>query len=334
MTFLDALKDALQMCMRADSRVVLLGEDIAGGAGQGAPLEGAMGGTFGVTKGLFEEFGASRVLDTPISEAGITAATVGAAMAGLRPVTDLMWAAFAPKAFDEVVNQAAKMRFMSGGQTSVPMVLRMAVGGGLRAAAQHSDTHYAMFTNVPGLKVVAPATPAEARGLLMASILDDDPVVFLEHMALYTTSGPVNLADGPMRLGELGVLREGTDVTIAGVGHSALMALEAADVLKADGISAEVVSLRSLQPLDLEGLVARVGATGRFVVVEEGPARCSVASDVAAQVGEQLFGRLRAPIGRVTSNHSPVPFSPPLEDAHLPSPSKIVVAVRRSMDRG
>jgi pyruvate dehydrogenase E1 component beta subunit len=214
------------------------------------------------------------------------------------------------------------------------MVLRMAVGGGLRAAAQHSDTHYAMFTNVPGLKVVAPATPAEARGLLMASILDDDPVVFLEHMALYTTSGPVNLADGPMRLGELGVLREGTDVTIAGVGHSALMALEAADVLEADGISAEVVSLRSLQPLDLDGLVARVGATGRFVVVEEGPARCSVASDVAAQVGEQLFGRLRAPIGRVTSNHSPVPFSPPLEDAHLPSPSKIVEAVRRSMDRG
>jgi pyruvate dehydrogenase E1 component beta subunit len=333
MTFLDALKDAMQRCMRADPRVVLLGEDIAGGAGQGAPLEGAMGGSFGVTKGLFDEFGASRVLDTPISEAGITAATVGAAMAGLRPVTDLMWASFAPKAFDEIVNQAAKMRFMSGGQTSVPMVLRMAVGGGLRAAAQHSDTHYAMFTNVPGLKVVAPATPAEARGLLMASILDNNPVVFLEHMLLYTTSGPVDLSSGPMPLGELGVLCSGSDVTIAGVGHSAVMALEAADALATEGISAEVLSLRSLQPLDLEGLVTRVGATGRLVVVEEGPARCSVATDIAALVGERLFGNLRAPIARVTSNHSPVPFSPPLEDAHLPNPGKIAAAVRRTMGR-
>jgi len=333
MTFLDALKNALQTCMRADQRVVLLGEDIAGGAGQGAPLEGAMGGTFGVTKGLFEEFGAGRVLDTPISEAGITAATVGAAMAGLRPVTDLMWASFAPKAFDEVVNQAAKMRFMSGGQTSVPMVLRMAVGGGLRAAAQHSDTHYALFTNVPGLKVVAPATPAEARGLLMAAILDNDPVIFLEHMALYTTSGPVDLSAGPIRLGTLGVLREGSDITIAGVGHAAVTALEAAVELETDGISAEVVSLRSLQPLDLDGLVARVAATGRLVVVEEGPPRCSVASDVAAQVGEQLFGQLRAPIGRVTSNHAPVPFSPPLEDAHLPNAGKIVASARRAMRR-
>jgi len=333
-TFLDALRDALQTCMRADPCVVLLGEDIAGGAGQGAPLEGAMGGTFGVTKGLFEEFGAGRVLDTPISEAGITAATVGAAMAGLRPVTDLMWASFAPKAFDEVVNQAAKMRFMSGGQTSVPMVLRMAVGGGLRAAAQHSDTHYATFTHVPGLKVVVPATPAEARGLLIASIFDDDPVIFLEHMALYTTSGLVDPYSGPMRLGELGVLREGSDVTIAGVGHSALMALEAAETLESEGISAEVLSLRSLQPLDLDGLVARAGATGRFVVVEEGPARCSVASDIAAQVGELLFGSLQAPIGRLTSNHSPVPFSPPLEDAHLPNPGKIVTVVRRTMGRG
>jgi pyruvate dehydrogenase E1 component beta subunit len=334
MTFLDALKVALQACMRANPRVVLLGEDIAGGAGQGAPLEGAMGGTFGVTKGLLEEFGAARVLDTPISEAGITAATVGAAMAGLRPVTDLMWASFAPKAFDEIVNQASKMRFMSGGQTSVPMVLRMAVGGGLRAAAQHSDTHYALFTNIPGLKVVAPATPSEAHGLLVASILDDDPVVFLEHMALYTVRGPVDPSAGPMRLGELGVLRAGSDVTIAGVGHSAIMALEAAETLAASGISAEVLSLRSLQPLDLDGLVAKVGATGRLVVVEEGPARCSVASDIAAQVGELLFGDLRAPIVRVTSNHSPVPFSPPLEDAHRPSSSKIVVAARRTMGRG
>ena len=172
-------------------RVVVLGEDVAGGAGQGPPLEGAMGGTFGATKGLLEEFGPLRVRDTPISEAGFVGAAVGAALAGLRPVVDLMWASFAPYAFDQIVNQAAKLRFMSGGQARIPLVLRMAAGAGLRAAAQHSDTFYALFTHVPGLKVCVPATPAEAQGLLLAAIADDNPVIFLEHMALYRDRGPV-----------------------------------------------------------------------------------------------------------------------------------------------
>ena len=190
-SFLQALNDAIAFSMRNDSRVIVLGEDIAGGAGQGTPLEGSMGGTFGVTKGLLEEFGKDRVRDTPISEAGITAATVGAAMAGLRPVLDLMWASFAPNCFDQILNQAAKLRFMSGGQAKIPLVIRMAVGGGLRAAAQHSDTLYPLFTHLPGLKVVVPATPAEASGLLIASINDDNPIIFLEHMALYRTTGLV-----------------------------------------------------------------------------------------------------------------------------------------------
>ena len=190
-SFLEAVRDTLAHAMRVDPTVVVLGEDIAGGAGQGPPLEGAMGGTFGATKGLLEEFGPRRVRDTPISEAGFVGAAVGAAMAGLRPVVDLMWASFAPYCFDQIVNQAAKMRYMSGGQATIPLVLRMAAGAGLRAAAQHSDTFYALFTHIPGLKVVVPATPAEAQGLLLAAIDDDNPVVFIEHMALYRERGPV-----------------------------------------------------------------------------------------------------------------------------------------------
>lgn len=323
-SFLQALNDAIAFSMRNDSRVIVLGEDIAGGAGQGSPLEGSMGGTFGVTKGLLEEFGKDRVRDTPISEAGITAATVGAAMAGLRPVLDLMWASFAPNCFDQILNQAAKLRFMSGGQAKIPLVIRMAVGGGLRAAAQHSDTLYPLFTHLPGLKVVVPATPAEASGLLIASIDDDNPVIFLEHMALYRTTGLVPVNHEAMSLGKLGVLRPGTDLTIACVGQAALLGIEAAEILAREGIDAEVISLRSLQPLDLDGLVACVSKTQRLVIVEESPPRCSVSADIAASISELLFGKLLAPIGRVNSAATPVPFSPPLEDAYLPSVTKIV----------
>lgn len=324
MTFLQALNDAITFAMRNDSRVIVLGEDIAGGAGQGAPLEGSMGGTFGVTKGLLEEFGIARVRDTPISEAGITAAAVGAAMGGLRPILDLMWASFAPNCFDQILNQAAKLRFMSGGQAKIPLVIRMAVGGGLRAAAQHSDTLYPLFTHIPGLKVVVPATPQEARGLLIASINDDNPVIFLEHMALYRTTGLVPVKHEAMSLGKLGVLRSGNDLTIACVGQAALMGIEAAEILAIEGVDAEVISLRTLQPLDLDGLVECVSKTKRLVVVEESPPRCSVSADIAASISELLFGKLLAPIGRVNGAATPVPFSPPLEDAYLPSVAKIV----------
>ena len=331
LSFVESVGRTLAHVMRADERVIVLGEDIAGGAGQGPPLEGAMGGSFGVTKGLLEEFGRRRVRDTPISEAAITAAAVGAAMAGLRPIVDLMWASFTPYCMDQIVNQAAKLRYMSGGQATIPLVLRMAAGAGVRAAAQHSDTLYPFFTHVPGLKTVVPATPAEAQGLLLAAVADDNPVIFIEHMALYRERGPVPVEPVAMPLGKLGVLRAGRDVTIACVGQAAVPALAAADELSAAGIDCEVLSLRTLQPLDVDGLVAAVGATRRLVVVEEAPPRCSVAADVAAVVGEALFGQLAAPVRRVNAAATPVPFSPPLEDAYLPSTARIVAACRSVM---
>jgi pyruvate/2-oxoglutarate/acetoin dehydrogenase E1 component len=330
-SFLEAVRDTLAHAMRVDPTVIVLGEDIAGGAGQGAPLEGAMGGTFGATKGLLEEFGPLRVRDTPISEAGFVGAAVGAAMAGLRPVVDLMWASFAPYAFDQIVNQAAKLRYMSGGQARIPLVLRMAAGAGLRAAAQHSDTFYALFTHVPGLKVVVPATPAEAQGLLLAAIEDDNPVVFIEHMALYRDRGPVPAAIEPMRLGRLGVARSGDDVTIACVGQALAAGLSAAEQLAGEGSSADVLSLRTLSPLDLDGIVLSVERTGRLVVVEEGPPRCSVAADIAAQVSEAAFTSLRHAPLRVTAADTPVPFSPVLEDAFLPNAARVVAAARQTL---
>ncbi len=241
-------------------------------------------------------------------------------MAGLRPIVDLMWASFTPYCMDQIVNQAAKLRYMSGGQATIPLVLRMAAGAGVRAAAQHSDTLYPFFTHVPGLKTVVPATPAEAQGLLLAAVADDNPVIFIEHMALYRERGPVPVEPVAMPLGKLGVLRAGRDVTIACVGQAAVPALAAADELSAEGIDCEVLSLRTLQPLDVDGLVAAVAATRRLVVVEEAPPRCSVAADVAAVVGEALFGQLAAPVRRINAAATPVPFSPPLEDAYLRRP--------------
>jgi pyruvate/2-oxoglutarate/acetoin dehydrogenase E1 component len=332
-TFVEAVRRTLAHAMRSDPTVVVMGEDIAGGAGQGPPLEGAMGGTFGATKGLLEEFGHERVIDTPISEAGIVGAAVGAAMAGLRPVVDLMWASFTPYAFDQIVNQAAKLRYMSGGQARIPLVLRMAAGAGLRAAAQHSDTLYPLFTHIPGLKVVAPATPAEAQGLLLAAIQDDNPVIVIEHMALYRDTGPVDAEPVAMPLGRLTTHRAGTDITIACVGQAVHPALEAAEQLAADGVDAEVLSLCSLQPLDTNGLLESVTRTRRLVVVEEAPPRCSVAADIAATVSEAAFAVLAAPVLRVNTPASPVPFSPPLEDAYLPSAARIRQQCERAIGR-
>lgn len=327
-SFVETVQQTLGHAMRVDSRVIVLGEDIAGGAGQGPPLEGAMGGSFGATKGLIEEFGPSRVRDTPISEAAIVGAAVGAAMAGLRPVVDLMWASFAAYGFDQIMNQAAKLRYMSGGQATVPLVLRMAAGAGLRAAAQHSDTLYPLFTHIPGLKVLVPATPAEAQGLLLAAIEDDNPVVVIEHMALYRMVGAVPLEPVAMPIGKVARHREGDAVTIACVGQALHPALEAAATLADEGIEAEVLSLRSLQPLDISGLLESVNRTRRLVVAEESPPRCSVSADIAATVSEAAFGSLRSPVLRVNTPASPVPFSPSLEDAFLISAERIADTTR------
>ena len=329
-SYLQGLNEGLFEAMRRDPSVIVIGEDIAGGAGLGEPIEGAMGGTFGVTKGLLEEFGSGRVRDTPISEAGFVGASVGAALAGLRPVVDLMWASFAPYCFDQIFNQAAKMRYMFGGQTNVPMVLRMAVGAGLRAGGQHSDTLYGLFAQIPGLKVVVPSTPADAKGLLLAAIADDNPVVFLEHMSLYRTTGPLPAEPYELPIGRAAIIRAGDDVTLIAAGSTVSLALQAAEQLEdMEGISAEVIDLRTISPLDVETLTVSVARTGRAVVIDESPPRCAIASEVAAVVTEAVFDRLQSPIARVTAANSPVPFSPPLEDAYLPSVDDVVRAAMR-----
>ncbi|MCY3951006.1 MAG: alpha-ketoacid dehydrogenase subunit beta [bacterium] len=327
-TFLEAVNEGLNQAMAADDAVIVLGEDIAGGAGLGGRHEGAMGGTFGATRGLLGTFGPARVRDTPISEAGFVGAATGAALAGLRPVVDVMWASFVPYCFDQVFNQAAKMRYMFGGQATVPLVLRMAVGAGLRAAGQHSDTLYPVFASVPGLKVVAPSTPADAKGLLLRAIADDNPVMFLEHMGLYRTKGPVAPEPYEIALGQAACLRSGDDVSLVAVGECTLRALTAAEELAGEGISAEVIDVRTIAPLDAETICASVGRTGRAVVVEESPRRCGLAAEIAAVITENTFASLSHPVARVTAANSPVPFSPPLEDAWLPSAADIVAAVR------
>ncbi len=327
-TFRQAVHEALVEAMRGDPSVIVMGEDIAGGSGLGPPHEGAMGGTFGITKGLLEEFGSERVRDTPISEAGFTGAAVGASLAGLRPVVDLMWSSFAPYCFDQIFNQAAKMRYMFGGQTDVPLVLRMAAGAGLRAGGQHSDTLYSVFASIPGIKVVAPANPSDAKGLLLSAISDNNPVVFLEHMSLYRTSGALPEGSYELPLGSASVVREGFDVSLIAVSAGVPMALEAADLLREEHeTSAEVIDLQTISPLDTETLNASVARTGRALVVDESPPRCSLASEIAAVLAESNFGRLKSPVARVCAAAAPVPFSPPLEDAYLPSVEKIVAAV-------
>jgi 2-oxoisovalerate dehydrogenase E1 component len=323
-----AVHEALVDAMRRDQSVIVVGEDVAGGAGLGSPLEGAMGGTFGVTKGMIEEFGPQRVLDTPISEAGFVGASVGAAIAGLRPVVDVMWSSFAPYCFDQIFNQAAKMRYMFGGQTDVPVVLRMAVGAGLRAGGHHSDTLFPIFVHIPGVKVVAPATSADAKGLLARAIVEDSPVIFLEHMSLYRSTGPLPEEYYELPIGVASVVQPGDDVTLIAASSGVPLAIEAAATLRTEhGVSTEVVDLRTLSPLDVTTLATSVGRTGRAVVIDESPPRCSIASEVAAVVTEAVFADLRAPIGRVTSACSPVPFSPALEDAHRPTIDKVIAAV-------
>ncbi len=331
-TMLHAIGEAMFQAMQADERVVVYGEDIAGGAGLGDPYEGAMGGTFGATKALLPEFGPSRVRDTPISEAALVGIAVGAAASGLRPVVDMMWSSFTPLAFDQIHNQAAKLRYMFGGQASVPLVLRMAIGAGLGAAGQHSDTLYSLYTHLPGIKVVVPTTPYDAKGLLAAAIADDDPVLFFEHMRLYNTRQQVPESPYTLPLGSASVTRPGTDVTIVGISYMAKLALKVATTLSGDGIEAEVVDPRSLSPLDSATILESVRKTGRLVLVDESPPRCSIATDIAALVSEHAFDTLAAPVQRVTAPHSPVPLSPPLENAYIPDSSRVIAAVNAALN--
>jgi acetoin:2,6-dichlorophenolindophenol oxidoreductase subunit beta len=328
LSLVNAVGEAMRQAMEADPTVFVMGEDVAGGAGQGEGKENAMGGSFGATKSLYPLFGPNRVRDTPISEAGFVGAAVGAAAAGLRPVVDAMWADFTGLAFDQIYNQAAKMSYMFGGQARLPLTIRVAMGSGLSAAAQHSGTLYSIYTHLPGIKVVVPSTPYDAKGLLLESIFDDSPVLFLEHLKLYTAKGPVPEEPYRIPLGVAQVRRTGSDVTVVAIAAMVDRALQAAEELTGEGKSIEVIDPRTLSPFDEETILASVAKTGALVVVDESPPHCSVASEIAAIVSEKAFDSLNAPVRRVTAPHAPVPFSPRLEAEYAPTVPAIVEAIR------
>lgn len=327
-TFRSALNEALHQEMAADPRVVIFGEDITGGKG-GDGEEDAWGGAFGVSKGLLHKFGPNRVLDTPITESAFVGAAAGAALTGLRPVVEIMFVDFIGVCLDQVMNQAAKFRYMFGGKARTPMVLRATFGGGARSASQHSQALYPIFTHIPGLKVVIPSTPADAKGLLIQAIRDDDPVVFLEHKMLYDEMGEVPDRAYAIPFGEARVVREGKDATIIALGRMVGRAEEAARILAGEGIQVSIVDPRTTSPLDTDTILEYAEETGRVVVVDEANPRCGMAADIAALIVEEAFGALKAPILKVTPPHTPVPYSPSLEEAYLPSVARIVDAVRR-----
>lgn len=327
-SFSDAINEALAETMRRDKNVILMGEDVAGGAAvDHLQDEEAWGGVMGVTQGLVKEFGRDRILDTPIAEAGYVGAAVSAAATGMRPVAELMFNDFIGSCLDEVMNQGAKLRYMFGGKAKVPLTIRTMHGAGFRAAAQHSQSLYGMFTAIPGIKTVVPSTPAEAKGLLIAAIEDDDLVVFFEDKTLYNMKGEVPEGYYTTDLGKADIKREGSDVTIVAIGKQVHTALEAAEQLAAKGLQAEIVDPRSLSPLDEDTILASVDKTNHLIVVDEANPRCNVATDIAAMVADKGFDSLDAPIKRITAPHSPVPFSPVLEDLYLPSADTIVRTV-------
>jgi pyruvate dehydrogenase E1 component beta subunit len=326
-TYRQAINEAIAQEMRRDPRVIVMGEDNAGG--MGAPGEDdAWGGVLGVTKGLMPEFGRERVLDTPISESAFIGAAAGAAATGLRPVAELMFVDFMGVCFDQIFNQAGKFRYMFGGKAVTPLVVRTMYGAGFRAASQHSQCLYPIFTHTPGLKVVLPSSPYEAKGLMTQAIRDDDPVIFFEHKVMYDEEEEVPDEAYTIPFGEANLTREGEDVTIVAMGRMVGFANHVADAVAKDGISCAVIDPRTTSPLDEETILECAEETGRVVVVDEANPRCSMASDVAALIGQNAFGALKAPVKMVTPPHTPVPFAPELEDAYIPSMAKIESAVR------
>jgi acetoin:2,6-dichlorophenolindophenol oxidoreductase subunit beta len=316
-TYLEAITATLVEEMRADERVFVLGEDVA------------EGGPWGATAGLADEFGPERVRNTPISEAAIAGVAIGAAQSGLRPVVEIMFVDFLTLALDQLVNQAAKAHSMSGGQLTVPMVLRTQGGAGQRGGAQHSQSLEAWLTHIPGLKVAMPATAADAAGLLRSAIADPNPVVFVENKTLYFRKE--NAGPGDVPLGRAKVVRPGRDVTVVALSQLVHEARAAADELAADGIEVEVIDPRTLVPLDLDTIVESVARTHRLVVAHEAVVHGGFGAEIAAQVQAAAFDELDAPVARVGAPFAPVPFSPPLEDAYLPGREEVVAAVRHTL---
>ena len=315
LTYRDALREGLREAMLRDDRVFLMGEDV-----------GAYGGCFGVSLGLLEEFGPERVRDTPLSESAFVGAGIGAALNCLRPIVEIMTVNFSLLALDQIVNSAATLRHMSGGQLEVPLVIRMATGAGRQVAAQHSHSFENWFAHVPGLRVLAPATVADARGMLAAALRERDPVILFEHVQLYALEDDVE--PGPVDLDRAAIRRAGNDVSIITYGGSVPRALAAADTLATENIAADVIDLRTLRPLDIDTLVASLTRTHRAVIVDEGWRTGSLAGEIAAALGERAFWELDAPIGRVCSAEVPIPYARHLELAALPSTDAIVTAVK------
>ena len=324
LSYAEAIREGLAQAMEADPRVFLFGEDV-----------GVYGGAFGVSGDLLQRFGPERVIDTPISELGLAGAAVGAALTGMRPVLEIQFSDFVTLAMEQIVNQAAKIRFMFGGKASVPMVIRLPGGSGTGAAAQHSQSLEAWFAHVPGLKVVQPSTPHDAKGLLLAAIDDPNPVLIFEHKLLYKTKGPVPVEAYRVPIGEAVVRREGRDVTIVAASIMALRASAAAERLAKEGIDAEVVDLRSLRPIDFLTIAASVRKTRRMLVVYEGVKTMGIGAEIAAMIAESdVFHALVAPIARLGGADVPIPYNPKLEKAAVPQEDDIVAVARRLVRGG
>ncbi|VWB46976.1 alpha-ketoacid dehydrogenase subunit beta [Burkholderia lata] len=331
-SFRQALNDALHSEMARDPRVIMMGEDLTGGAGANG-VKDAWGGAFGVTRGLLEAYGPERIRDTPISEAAFVGAAAGAALTGLRPIAELMFVDFAGVCLDQIMNQIAKFRYMFGGHAKTPLVIRATYGAGTRSAAQHTQAFYPIFTHIPGLKVVIPSNPYDAKGLLLQAIRDDDPVIFLENKMLYDTTGEVPDGAYTIPFGEARVVRDGKDVLIVALGRMVGVAEAAARSLAADGVSACIIDPRTTSPLDEDTLLEYTEDIGRVVIVDEANPRCSVATDISALLADKCFDSLKGPIRLVTAPHTPVPYAPNLEDAYVPSPEAVVNAVKSILKR-
>jgi pyruvate/2-oxoglutarate/acetoin dehydrogenase E1 component len=318
LTYAQAINEALMQSLEKDERVFLMGEDI-----------GRYGGIFQVTAGLLDKFGPSRVIDTPISESGFVGAAVGAAMTGMRPVVEVMFIDFSTCAMDMIVNQMAKIHYMFGGRGKVPMVLRTNIGAGRGAAAQHSQSFHAFFMHIPGLKVVTASTPYDAKGLINTAILDEDPVLFIEHKKLYVTKGDVPEDYYTLPFGKADIKREGKDITIVATLAMVARSLSVAEKFAKDGIEIEVVDPMTLKPLDKGTILESVKKTGRLIVADEGPVTCGVSAEISAMVAEEAIEYLQAPIIRVGSPDTPVPFSPPLEKVYIPDEEDVRDAVHK-----
>lgn len=317
LTFAQAVREALAEEMRRDEHVCILGEDVA-----------EAGTPFKVLSGLVEEFGTSRVIDTPISEAGFTGIGVGAAMTGMRPIVDIMFGDFLTLTMDQLVNQAAKVHYMSGGRWKVPMVLRTTLGATRRSAAQHSQSLHAWLSHVPGLKVVLPSTPYDAKGLLKSAIRDDNPVIFFEDKMMYRQKGPVPADEYTLPLGVADIKRAGKDITLVATSSMVEVALGAAALLQKIGISAEVIDPRTTWPLDEKTLVESAKKTSKAIVIDEGYGRYGVTGELASVIAEGAFFNLEAPVKRLGAMHVPIPFSPPLEDVTVPTAQTVFEAAR------